>query len=62
MERLMQDVRFAIRRLVKKPAFTAVAVVSLALGLGAHTAIFSVVHAIMSRDLPLAHPEELLNV
>lgn len=62
MERLIRDVRFAIRRLVKKPAFTAVAVVSLAIGIGANTAIFSLVNAIIIRDLPLEKPEELVDV
>jgi predicted permease len=62
MERLVQDLRYAFRRLVKKPAFTAVAIVSLTIGIGANTAIFSLVNAIFIRELPLERPEELVEV
>ena len=62
MERLVQDLRYAVRRLTRKPAFTAIAIVSLAIGIGANTAIFSLVNAIMLRDLPLDKPEELVDV
>ena len=62
MNRLTQDLRFAIRRLLKKPLFTAVAIVSLAVGIGANTAIFSLVNSIMLRDLPLEEPEELVDI
>ena len=62
MERLVRDLRYAVRRLLKKPAFTAIAVVSLAIGIGANTAIFSLVNAIIIRDLPLEKPEELVDV
>ncbi len=62
MNRLTQDLRFAIRRLLKRPLFTAVAIVSLAVGIGANTAIFSLVNSIMLRDLPLEEPEELVDI
>ena len=62
MDRLIQDLRFALRRLFKKPLFTAVAIASLAVGIGANTAIFSLVNSIMLRDLPLEEPEELVDV
>ena len=62
MERLAQDIRYAIRRLIRKPMFTSVALVSLAIGIGANTAIFSLVNAIVIRDLPLGNPHELVDV
>ncbi len=62
MDRLTHDLRFAIRRLLKKPLFTSVAIVSLAVGIGANTAIFSLVNSIMLRDLPLEEPEELVDI
>jgi len=57
-----QDVRYAARLLAKDPAFTAVAALSLALGIGANTAIFGIVNAVMLRSLPVQHPQELLQV
>src|SRR6266566_4093945 len=56
----MQDVRYALRAMKANPAFTLVAVLSLALGIGANTAIFNLLDAVMLKYLPVRHPEELL--
>src|SRR4249919_1569500 len=58
----MNDLRFAARQLLKNPGFTTVAVLTLALGIGANTTIFSIINAIMVKPLRASHPEQLAGI
>jgi predicted permease len=62
MEKILTDIRFGLRSLVKRPGATAIALVTLALGIGVNTAIFSAVDSILLRPLPLRDPERIVSV
>src|SRR5215472_12255166 len=62
MNRGMQDVKFALRQLRKAPGFTITAILTLALGIGANAAIFTLVHAVLLKNLPVADPKMLIRI
>ena len=62
MTAIGQDLRFALRSLLKRPSFMLVAILSLGLGIGANTAIFSVINSVLLRPLPYADPDQIVDL
>ena len=62
MNTLLRDLRHGVRQLIRRPAFAAAAIASLALGIGLNVTLFSVVHAVLLRDTPIAEPDRLVEI
>ena len=62
MEQLLQDIRFGLRQLLRKPGFAALAIISMALGIGANTSIFSLLDTVLFRPLPVHEPSQLVQL
>src|SRR3954462_2587613 len=62
LETMIQDVRYGVRQLRRQPSFSAIAILTLALGIGVSTALFSVIDAALLRPLPYSHPEQLVTL
>ena len=62
MESFLNDIRYAVRNLIKRPGFTAIAVITLALGIGANTAIFSFINALLLKPLPFPDLDRVVAV
>src|SRR3954466_8624630 len=59
---MLENIRYSLRQFLKTPGFTLTAILTLALGIGATTAIFTLVHAVLLKSLPVRHPSELVRV